>query len=97
MLLHFRDRYQLSPAAIRHIAAGRPSRGYAVENDARGDGRFGDDVLLATGQSPSEFADEARLLLAAKLYELGRLSSGRLQSYARWAESGFSLPFRASG
>jgi predicted HTH domain antitoxin len=36
---------------------------------------FGDDVLLATGQSPSEFADEARLLLAAKLYELGRLSS----------------------
>ena len=36
---------------------------------------FGDDVLLATGQSPSEFADEARLLIAAKLYELGRLSS----------------------
>jgi predicted HTH domain antitoxin len=36
---------------------------------------FGDEVLLATGQSPSEFADEARLLLAAKLYELGRLSS----------------------
>ncbi len=36
---------------------------------------FGDDVLLATGQSPTEFADEARLLLAAKLYELGRLSS----------------------
>jgi predicted HTH domain antitoxin len=36
---------------------------------------FGDDVLLATGQSPTEFADEARFLLAAKLYELGRLSS----------------------
>lgn len=36
---------------------------------------FGDEVLLATGQSPSEFAEEARLLLAAKLYELGRLSS----------------------
>lgn len=36
---------------------------------------YGDDVLLATGQSPSEFADEARLLLAAKLYELGKLSS----------------------
>ncbi|MGA7121225.1 MAG: UPF0175 family protein [Polyangiaceae bacterium] len=28
-----------------------------------------------TGQSPSEFADEVRLLLAAKLYELGRISS----------------------
>ncbi len=38
---------------------------------------FGDDVLLATGQSPSEFANEARLLLAGKLYELGRLSSGQ--------------------
>jgi predicted HTH domain antitoxin len=38
---------------------------------------FGDDVLLATGQSPSEFAEEARFLLAAKLYELGRLSSGQ--------------------
>jgi predicted HTH domain antitoxin len=38
---------------------------------------YGDEVLLATGQSPSEFADEARLLLAAKLYELGRLSSGQ--------------------
>lgn len=36
---------------------------------------FGDEVLLATGQSPSEFAEEARFLLAAKLYELGRLSS----------------------
>lgn len=34
-----------------------------------------DEVLLATGQSPAQFADEARLLLAAKLYELGRLSS----------------------
>ena len=38
---------------------------------------FGDDVLLATGQSRSEFAEEARFLLAAKLYELGRLSSGQ--------------------
>ena len=38
---------------------------------------FGGDVLLATGQSPSEFAEEARFLLAAKLYELGRLSSGQ--------------------
>lgn len=34
-----------------------------------------DEVLLATGQSPAQFADEARLLLAAKLYELGRVSS----------------------
>jgi predicted HTH domain antitoxin len=38
---------------------------------------YGDEVLFVTGQSPSEFAAEARFLLAAKLYELGRLSSSR--------------------
>jgi len=38
---------------------------------------YGDDVLLSTGLSPSEFSREAKLLLAAKLYELGRLSSGK--------------------
>jgi hypothetical protein len=38
---------------------------------------FGDEVLLATGQTPAEFSDEARFLLAAKLYELGRLSSAQ--------------------
>lgn len=36
-----------------------------------------EDVLLSTGQSREEFADEARFLLAAKLFELGRLSSGK--------------------
>ncbi|MEW6296355.1 MAG: UPF0175 family protein [Thermodesulfobacteriota bacterium] len=35
------------------------------------------DVLLATGQSREEFIREAKLLLAAKLFELGRLSSGK--------------------
>lgn len=50
---------------------------------------FGDDVLLATGQSPSEFADEARLLLAAKLYELGRLSPSRPESCAAAPASTF--------
>lgn len=34
-------------------------------------------VLLATGQSREEFIQEAKLLLAAKLFELGRLSSGK--------------------
>jgi len=33
--------------------------------------------FAATFQSRSEFAEEARFLLAAKLYELGRLSSGQ--------------------
>jgi predicted HTH domain antitoxin len=36
-----------------------------------------DSVLLAAGQSPEEFAREAKFLLALKLFELGRISSGR--------------------
>ncbi len=36
-----------------------------------------ESVLLATGQSEEEFVKEARFLLALKLFELGRLSSGR--------------------
>jgi predicted HTH domain antitoxin len=35
------------------------------------------EVLLSTGQSREEFIKEAKLLLAAKLFELGRLSSGK--------------------
>jgi predicted HTH domain antitoxin len=38
---------------------------------------YGDDVLFSTGLTRSEFNEEARFLLAAKLYELGRLSSGQ--------------------
>lgn len=36
-----------------------------------------DSVLLAAGQSPEEFAREAKFLLALKLFEVGRISSGR--------------------
>lgn len=38
---------------------------------------YGDDVLFSLGMSGEEFADEAGFLLAARLYELGRLSSGQ--------------------
>lgn len=38
---------------------------------------YGDDVLFSSGLTRDEFDDESRLLLAAKLYELGRLSSGQ--------------------
>ena len=38
---------------------------------------YGDDVLLSVGQTQEEFDQEARFLLAAKLYEMGRLSSGQ--------------------
>ena len=37
---------------------------------------YGDDVLLALGLSPEQFSEEAKLLVAVTLYELGRLSSG---------------------
>lgn len=39
--------------------------------------KYGDDVLFSTGLTRNEFDEEARFLLAAKLYELGRLSSGQ--------------------
>ncbi len=38
---------------------------------------YGDEVLVSLGISAQEFSEEARLLLAAKLYELGRLTSGQ--------------------
>lgn len=37
---------------------------------------YSDEVLRRTGLPKDEFASEARLLLAAKLYEMGHLSSG---------------------
>jgi predicted HTH domain antitoxin len=36
-----------------------------------------ESVLLATGQSQEDFVREAKFLLAVKLFELGRVSSGR--------------------
>ena len=36
-----------------------------------------EDVLLATGQSREEFIQEAKLLIALKLFERSRLSSGK--------------------
>ena len=38
---------------------------------------YGDDVLFSVGLSREEFDQEARFLLAAKLYELGKLTSGQ--------------------
>ena len=37
---------------------------------------YGDEVLSALGVSPEQFSEQAKLLMAVKLYELGRLSSG---------------------
>ena len=38
---------------------------------------YGEELLVATGQTSSELEPELRFLLAAKLYELGRVSAGQ--------------------
>jgi predicted HTH domain antitoxin len=38
---------------------------------------YGEELLAGTGMSHEEFMEEARFLLAAKLYELGRITSGQ--------------------
>ncbi len=43
---------------------------------------YGDDLLFRLGVSREKFSDEAKFLLAAKLYELGRLSSGEAAEFA---------------
>jgi predicted HTH domain antitoxin len=43
---------------------------------------FSEDLLLSLKESPEEFEVEARLLLAVKLYELGRISTGRAAELA---------------
>ena len=37
---------------------------------------YRDDVLLELGLSPEQFCEEAKILIAVKLCELGRLSTG---------------------
>lgn len=43
---------------------------------------YGDDVLLSVGLSAEQFAREAKFLLAARLYELGRLTAGQAAALA---------------
>ena len=42
---------------------------------------YSDDILLALNMTPEEISNEARLLIAVKLYELGRLSSGAVAEF----------------
>jgi predicted HTH domain antitoxin len=55
---------------------------------------YDDDVLANVALSPHEFAEEARLLLAAKLYEQCKLSSGQAAKLCGKARVDFlfSLP-----
>ena len=38
---------------------------------------YGEEILLGLGLSPDQFTKEAKFLLAAKLYELGKVTSGQ--------------------
>ena len=52
---------------------------------------YGDDVLFSAGMSRDEFEREARLLLAGKLYELGRLTSGQAARFCEIDRVSFLL------
>jgi predicted HTH domain antitoxin len=51
-------------------------------------------VLLAEKTDAAAFAKELRILAAVKLYELGRLSSGRAAELAAMQRVGFLLALR---
>ncbi len=58
---------------------------------------YSDDLLLRLGLSRERFSDEAKLLLAAKLYELGRLSSGEAANFAGKGRVEFLYSLNALG
>ena len=41
-----------------------------------------DDILQILSETPEEFAEEGRMLIAVKLFEIGRLSSGQAARFA---------------
>lgn len=44
---------------------------------------YSENILLALNLTHEEFSKEARVLIAVKLYELGRLSTGAAAEFAR--------------
>lgn len=56
-----------------------------------------ESVLLATGQSQEDFVREAKFLLALKLFELGRVSSGRAAEICEMPRIDFLLLAGRSG
>jgi len=38
---------------------------------------YPDDILQILSETPEQFAEQGRMLIAVKLFELGRLSSGQ--------------------
>lgn len=58
---------------------------------------YGDDLLLSLKTSPERFESEARLLLAVKLYELGRITTGRAARLAGMDRVSFLFELRHFG
>lgn len=44
--------------------------------------KYSEDILLSLKESEKEFEEEAKYLLASKLYELGKISSGKASKFA---------------
>ncbi len=58
---------------------------------------YPDDLLLALGVRAEQFEQEARFTLAAKLFELGRLSSGKAARVAGMDRVTFLLSLNRIG
>lgn len=58
---------------------------------------YNDDLLVSLGLSEKEFRAEAGFLLAAKLYELGRLSSGQAARLCELSRVSFLLNLPRAG
>lgn len=58
---------------------------------------YSDDLLARLGSSRENFPREAKFLLAAKLYELGRLSSGEAATMAGIGRVDFLLGLNKIG
>ena len=56
-----------------------------------------EDFLAITGKTSEEFAEDARFLLAAKMFELGRMSSGQAARLAGMHRVDFLLALGTVG
>ena len=53
--------------------------------------KYSDDILFSLKETKEEFEEEARYLLALKLYELGKISSGKAAKIAGVSRVAFLL------
>ena len=58
---------------------------------------YGDDLLAVLGMSPTQFGEEAKFLLAAKLYELGRATAGQAAELCSRSRLDFLLALPRAG